>query len=212
MYWNTITPLLAEVLHGAMANAIFDPFRLVGGTSLSLQIGHRMSDDIDLFSDASYDSLDFGPINTYFQSTYPIVSTNQVGAIGFGTSYFVGHQEENQVKVDLYYTDPFIEPINEEEGIRLCSLEDIIGMKLDLTTRTVRKKDFWDLHALHDLYSIPNMIELYLKRYPYHDSKEVVLVALSKAAAADGDPDPICLLGKQWELIKLDFANWLDTE
>ena len=29
-------------------------FRLVGGTSLSLQIGHRMSVDIDLFTDAVY--------------------------------------------------------------------------------------------------------------------------------------------------------------
>ncbi len=34
----------------------FAPFRLVGGTSLSLRYGHRMSDDIDLFTDAEYGS------------------------------------------------------------------------------------------------------------------------------------------------------------
>ena len=37
----------------------FTPFRLVGGTSLSLQLGHRMSDDIDLFTDDPYDSFNF---------------------------------------------------------------------------------------------------------------------------------------------------------
>ena len=35
----------------------FNDFRLVGGTSLSLQIGHRLSIDIDLFTDVIYDSI-----------------------------------------------------------------------------------------------------------------------------------------------------------
>lgn len=33
---------------------VFNGFRLVGGTALSLQIGHRASIDIDLFSDLEY--------------------------------------------------------------------------------------------------------------------------------------------------------------
>jgi hypothetical protein len=48
MYWNTVTPLLKNVLLDLMQSAIFDEFRLVGGTSLSLQLGHRMSVEIDL--------------------------------------------------------------------------------------------------------------------------------------------------------------------
>jgi hypothetical protein len=53
--WNTLKTLMkAERLNS---------FRLVGGTSLSLQIGHRMSVDIDLFTDAVYDSIDFEEIN-----------------------------------------------------------------------------------------------------------------------------------------------------
>lgn len=35
-----------------MTSPLFDSFRLVGGTALSLQKGHRISIDIDLFSDA----------------------------------------------------------------------------------------------------------------------------------------------------------------
>ena len=48
-----------------MGASIFEPFRLVGGTSLSLQIGHRMSVDIDLFTDAAYGTIDFEKIETF---------------------------------------------------------------------------------------------------------------------------------------------------
>lgn len=58
LYWNTVKPLLKEVLTVLIVHDLFQPFRLVGGTSLSLQLGHRMSDDIDFFTDASYKSID----------------------------------------------------------------------------------------------------------------------------------------------------------
>jgi hypothetical protein len=45
-----------------MSEEIFSPFRLAGGTALSLQIGHRKSIDIDLFTDQIYGSIDFYPI------------------------------------------------------------------------------------------------------------------------------------------------------
>jgi hypothetical protein len=59
LHYNTVTPLLRNVLDTLMFEPLFKPFRLVGGTNLSLRFGHRMSDDIDLFSDADYGSLDF---------------------------------------------------------------------------------------------------------------------------------------------------------
>ena len=71
MYWNTVSPILEEVLLDLMENAIFRPFRLVGGTALSLQIGHRMSLDIDMFTDASYGSIDFDEIRVYLENKYP---------------------------------------------------------------------------------------------------------------------------------------------
>ena len=48
--YQTVTPLLKKVLTQLMSNDLFHPFQLVGGTSLSLQLGHRISDDIDLFT------------------------------------------------------------------------------------------------------------------------------------------------------------------
>ena len=67
LYWNTVSPILKEVLLNLMNEPFFNPFRLVGGTALSLQIGHRMSVDIDMFTDAAYGSIDFDAIKSYLE-------------------------------------------------------------------------------------------------------------------------------------------------
>ena len=48
---ETISTELLEVLKSLMEMPILKNHRLVGGTSLALQIGHRISIDIDLFSE-----------------------------------------------------------------------------------------------------------------------------------------------------------------
>ncbi|MGL4581891.1 MAG: nucleotidyl transferase AbiEii/AbiGii toxin family protein, partial [Flavobacterium sp.] len=54
-----------------MEASVFKSFRLVGGTALSLQLGHRLSVDIDLFSDAAYGSIDFKDIDNFIEKTFP---------------------------------------------------------------------------------------------------------------------------------------------
>jgi predicted nucleotidyltransferase component of viral defense system len=209
MYWNTVTPLLKNVLLDLMQSAIFDDFRLVGGTSLSLQLGHRMSVDIDLFTDAQYDSLDFETFDCYFKNHYNYVSSNDGLPVSFGKSWYVGIDKSNAVKIDLYYTDPFIRPLLEREGVRLASIEDVIAMKLDILSRGGRKKDFWDLHILQEHFSIQNMIELYQERNPYGHSLEDILLSFINFETAENDFEPLCLLHKHWPFIKLDFVNWI---
>lgn len=51
LYYNTVTPYLLKVLKRLMDTKEFEKFRWVGGTSLSLQRGHRFSVDIDLFTE-----------------------------------------------------------------------------------------------------------------------------------------------------------------
>jgi hypothetical protein len=211
MHWNTVTPLLKDVLIHMMRSEIFEVFRLVGGTSLSLQIGHRESVDIDLFTDAQYDSLDFGCIDDYFRKHYSYVSTNDGLLISLGKSWYVGTDQSNAVKIDVYYTDPFIRPLLKKENIRLCSVEDVIAMKLEVLGRGGRKKDFWDLHALHEHYSIQKMIDLHQERYPYSHSVEELHLSFVNFENAEDDLEPICLLGKHWPLIKLDFVQWIEN-
>lgn len=173
LYWDTINDILRKVLTDIMQASELSEFRLVGGTSLSLQIGHRKSVDIDLFTDASYNAIDFSAIERFFRQSFRYVETNG-GQPGIGTSYFVGHSENDAVKVDLYYTDPFIRPVLNTDGVRLASVEEILAMKLDVVSRGGRKKDFWDIHALIESYSLAEMLRLHKERYPYTHNENLI--------------------------------------
>lgn len=209
LYWNTVTPLLKSILLQLMNCNLFEQFRLVGGTALSLQIGHRLSVDIDLFSDADYDSIDFDSIDNYLRKTYSYVTDPSPGPISFGRSYFIGDNEEDAIKLDLYYTDKFIQPVFKVEDVRMATIEEIIAMKLDVVQRGGRKKDFWDLHELIDRYSPEQMISLHYQRYPYSHDETIIKSNFVNFENADDDFEPVCLLGKYWEIVKLDIIEFI---
>src|SRR5690606_6972463 len=86
---------------------------------------------------------------------------------GLGRSYSIGNSGNDNVKLDLFYTDPFIRTPLIEDGIRLATLDEIIAMKIDVVQRGARKKDFWDLHELLSKYSLVEMLQLHEERYEY---------------------------------------------
>ena len=209
LYWKTVKPLLKETLTILMQHELFQRFRLVGGTSLSLQLGHRMSDDIDLFTDAPYETIDFGAIDSLLRNAFGFVSDLPPGPIGMGVSYVIGKSQEDLVKLDLYYTDTFIQPALEIGPYRLATIEEIIAMKINIVQRKARKKDFWDLHELLISHTPSQMIALHAQLYPYGHDEAVIRQNFIDFSRADGDFTPICLKGKHWELIKLDIVNAL---
>ncbi len=204
MYWKTVSPILKSMLLDLMNEELFNPFRLVGGTALSLQCGHRMSVDIDLFTDFEYASLDFELFANYLAKKYPYCEYGSIQNVGMGTYFKIGPSALETVKIDIYYTDTFVFNKVKFGTVRMASIEEIIAMKLDVISRTGRKKDFWDLHLFIDQFSFEEMLNLYQKRYPYNDST-LIRMKLTDFEFADNDFDPICLLGKEWEIIKLDF-------
>jgi hypothetical protein len=99
-------------------------FILVGGTALAMQIGHRISVDIDLLADHSFDS---GEILDALRKTLKVeLNISRPN----GMQLMV-----EDIKVDIYnWAVPFIsEPII-SDGIRLASLKDIAAFKLDAIT------------------------------------------------------------------------------
>ena len=207
LQYQTVKPILRSTLERLMGMEEFAPFSLVGGTSLSLRYGHRMSDDIDLFTDAEYGSLDFHRLQEILRKEFPYCQGDCGDIVGFGASYIVGNSKEDCVKLDLFYTDPFIRPMEVFGTIRMAAVEDIVAMKMDVVSRGGRKKDFWDLHMLRDHYSVEQMLSLYEERYPYGATREECTSGLTNFSVADLEPDPICLQEKVWQLIKLDFVN-----
>lgn len=207
IYTDTVTDTLWRSLVTLMNIPELDSFRLVGGTSLSLLLGHRISVDIDLFTDANYGSIDFLSILKIIENKFTYVDTTNWSNESIGNSCFIGNNPDDTVKLDLYYTEPFVYPIIQHENIRLSQLEEICAMKLDVIGRGGRKKDFWDIHMLLDQFSVEEMIEFYQKKYPHNFSETELREQLINFESADGDFDPICLKGKYWELIKLDIEE-----
>lgn len=206
LHYSTVNDLLKNSLIKLMQSDVFNDFRLVGGTALSLQIGHRESIDIDLFSDSEYGTLDFNSIENYLKANFEYVDfLNTIPAMG--KSYFIGENKQNTVKLDVYYTDTYIQPYIEVDGVRMATIEEIIAMKIDVVQRGGRKKDFWDLHDLLQSYNINQMLDLHELRYPYTHDRELIIQNFRSFQQADEDFNPICFKGKYWEFIKEDFEE-----
>jgi hypothetical protein len=209
LYYNTVTSSLLNVLRMLMAASEFDSFRLVGGTALSLQRGHRQSADIDLFTDAEYRSINFETIDKFLVSQYSYCDSNSIKVVGVGKSYYVGEDKNNCIKLDLYYTDKFIDDPLIIDGIRLASVEEILAMKVDVISRIGRKKDFWDIHELLEDFNLDQMLALHEKRHPYTHERALIIENFTDFSGADGDFDPVCLRSKHWEIIKLDIIDFV---
>ncbi|KAA1241446.1 nucleotidyl transferase AbiEii/AbiGii toxin family protein [Aquimarina sp. RZ0] len=207
LYLNTVSDLLWNSLKQLMSIDEFNSFRIVGGTSLSLQIGHRESIDIDLFTDAEYGSIDFTILEAKLNETFTYVDMPLVDLVGMGKSYFIGNNENELVKLDLFYTDPFVFPCILEQNVRFSSIEEVAAMKFEVIANGGRKKDFWDIHELLETYTLDEMIDFYLKRNPYGASKDEILVKVVDFSTAENDFTPNCYKEKVWELIKLDFEE-----
>jgi predicted nucleotidyltransferase component of viral defense system len=211
LYLNTVSPLLLGCLQKLMQTDQFAEFRLVGGTALSLQLGHRISVDIDLFTEATYGSIDFNAIEHYLRNTFDYVDTAPHPNVGIGKPFFIGRNEQESVKLDLFYCDPFVFPAVQTGWIRMADVRDIIAMKLQVIASGGRKKDFWDLHELLDHYSIQSMIAFHAARYPHEHDEAQLLAGLTNFANADHDFEPLCQRGKHWELIRLDIIQALHS-
>jgi len=207
LHFDTVSPLLQDVLEFLMERQELKRFRLVGGTSLSLQLGHRISTDIDLFTDSDYGSVDFDAIDSMLKKTFAYFQESLVTEVSLGRPYFVGKSENEAVKLDIYYTDKFLyEPLL-IKNIRVADRRDIVAMKLETIVQASRKKDFWDLHELMEHFTLVEMISFYKKRYPFGYNENEIVNALLNISSVDNDLDPICIKSKFWELIKFDLIE-----
>lgn len=211
LHYTTTSPQLLSILKKLMESREFDAFRLVGGTALSLHKGHRLSVDIDLFTDAAYGSINFETLEKYLRDNWPYVDTTDSIPVGMGKPYFVGLNKDDCIKLDLYYTDEFINNFQLVDGIRLASMDEIVAMKVDVIGRDGRKKDFWDVHELMNDYSLAEMLELHKSRYPFAHDRQHLLFKFTDFSQADYDFDPVCLRKKHWEIIKLDLIEFVNS-
>lgn len=197
---------IIDALNKLMTYKELSSFRLVGGTSLSLQFGHRQSIDIDLFTDADYGTVNFPAIDAFLKNNFKYTDLGNYSEDTPGRMYFIGESAEKAIKLDMFYTDTFIRAPLVINNIRMAGAEDISAMKLELISGGGRKKDFWDIAELLERYPLSELISFYRKKFPFFDSNKVIS-GLSDFSLAEEMDDPLCLKNKVWELIKLDIKE-----
>ena len=206
---NIASPLLMECLRKIMVNKAFDNHYLVGGTALDLQRGHRISIDIDMFTNALYGEMKTNKIKSALIEMFPYTENlERLDETLMVYSLFVGNSSDDCVKLDICYDENPIFPIVNIEGIRMLSEKDIAAMKLNAIAQDKqRKKDFWDIHDLLETYSIEEMVSFALKIFPWSLTLDNIIDGFKRLPLLNDYSEIRCLKGKYWEFIVEDLME-----
>lgn len=138
---NIASPLLMDCLRKIMSHKAFDDYYLVGGTALALQRGHRISVDIDMFTNLLYGDMNTGELKEALTFLFPYVeSLEKLDETRVVYSLFVGVDRDNCVKLDICYDENPIFPLLEVDGIRMVSEKDIAAMKINCIAQDRQRK------------------------------------------------------------------------
>ena len=165
--------------------------RLVGGTALALQLGHRKSIDLDLFGT-------FDPMVSYRKILLDAghsADGNENGA--------VQSLRVDNVKVDLVnYPYPWLDESVRENGVRLAGLRDIAAMKLSAVANRGRKKDFIDVARPLDVFQLDEMLSFYKQKFSVSEVS-FPLRGLMYFDDAEEDPMPEMFdVNLTWKFVK----------
>ncbi len=152
---EVLEPSTLGILKAVLANDTFRLFNLVGGTALALQFGHRLSIDLDFFTDQPFDK-ELAKAELHAIGDWHTNSENKIGLRG----------QLNGIKFDLVtYPYPLLEQPLIIDNVRMLSQADISAMKLSAITNRGAKKDFYDLFFLLQRYSFAQLCDWYREKY-----------------------------------------------
>lgn len=155
-------------------------FYLVGGTALALQIGHRNSIDIDLFTLKEFDEeFLFAAVSEKYKTIQVFQRTGTVICL------------INDVKTDfIRHNYELINTPITEEGITFLSKEDIAAMKFHAIIQSGKRlKDFIDIYFLLQTFSMKQMIDFFSVKYKYSNPM-IAMKAINFFDDIDENIDP----------------------
>jgi len=169
LHKETVEPATLDLIQKLQSDPNLDGYILVGGTALSLMIGHRVSIDIDLFTQEDFDAQ---AMLQHLERHYD-----------FSLQY--SHQNTlkgfiNNVFVDLIsHPYPWIRKPVSENNLAISSKEDIAAMKINaISGNGTRAKDFVDLYFLLKEFSMEDLLGFYAEKYSqrntFHALKSII--------------------------------------
>ena len=144
-----LTSNIETIIEAVSELECIKPYVLVGGTALAMQLGHRLSEDLDfmMWKDSAEDKpeVDWPAIKKELEEK--VAAVGDVDILGFDHVLFV----VGGVKLSFYVSEkkcPVLTPIPYMGNIRLADRDSILAMKLEVMLRRIKFRDYYDIYAI----------------------------------------------------------------
>jgi hypothetical protein len=201
-HWEAVTPRARVLLATLGQMPLLRPFYLGGGTALALRLGHRISQDLDLF--ANIETLDDDFRHAIVEELRQRHTVTVLRDSVFGLIL----EADGQAISFFSYGYPMLEPTALVSGFQIAGILDIGLMKMDAIAGRGTRRDFYDLYFIASQVSLDELFAQSTRKYPYSHGFEMrVLVALVDFDIADPDEEPALLLPAEWSKVKGFFTT-----
>lgn len=191
MHEETLTPEGLRLADYFSSCSFISQFHLVGGTALSLQLGHRKSDDLDFFTLQDFDPQDWSKEVNAIPLPYKLNYANNLLDIDAGPTNVTF----------LYFGYPPLTPLLGWRGLNVMSAEDIGLFKLLAVIGRNRKKDIVDLYFIDkEVMPLREIVQLFSEKY--HKSEVNMLRQIEELfndEAIERSDMPIVLKEFDWQ-------------
>jgi hypothetical protein len=178
---------------------LLENFYLAGGTGVALQLKHRVSLDLDFFTEKDIDTKTLiQKIKT--RGKFSIERETENTLIGIF----------NGIRVSfLKYDYPLLFDLKQIKGIKIADFRDIGCMKIDAVSSRGTKRDFVDLFFIcREVISLKNLLSLFKKKYKSVNYNMLhILKSLAYFEDAENNPMPKMILTTSWQEVKSFFKE-----
>jgi hypothetical protein len=199
MFERVLSPDAAATFRVLSRQDFLRSFYLAGGTGCALHIGHRRSQDFDLFSSEAFEIF---PVQNVLRNLGRFVADySDAGTL-------VGRLDGSKVGF-FHYPYPLLEETVGFLGGRVASLADIGCMKIDAISSRGTKRDFIDLFFVLKALGLDlgTFFPRFERKYgPGGFNRHHILKSLVYFDDADNDPEPEMLVDFSWDDAKLFFV------
>jgi hypothetical protein len=200
-HWEAVPEGIQALLTDLGQISALRPFYLAGGTAVGLRLGHRISRDLDFFSET--DSLDKPRREEIIAAVRAIGSTVTVQRSAFTTLVLLADMHHLSF---FSYAYDLVDKVNDLNGVRVAGLLDVALMKIDALSDRGLRRDFVDLYAIAQQTPFEMILALGQRKYPdYRDLRMNALAAMTQFGAADEDAELTLLQPIEWDEVKRFF-------
>jgi hypothetical protein len=198
LYWEAMAPHTRQAFEKLTSLPVLNDFYLAGGTALALQIGHRISYDLDFFSSQNeLGTAERAKLGLALQQ----IDSVEIKLETAGQLYASIQGVEASF---IFQPHPLLFPTINVQGIRLAQATDIGLMKLAAVKDRGTRRDFVDLYCLRHVAPLSNLFQLLPQKYYDRPDFSVHLAyALCYFEDAETDPQQLNMIQKiDWEAVK----------